>query len=245
MGRHDGKGGLEEALEVMGAEDLRRVIRGIMVWAEAPFRGQVVEEVLNQAAAGEAGWIPEGPSREEVEEALAWAEEALGDGSAEPEEANRRLRLGSAAFRARDYENTRGIFKALLVPLGVWEIDVGADERLGEVLGPGVYDYARHYLISVYMTTPPGERVWALDRALEEMKPIWLFSSPLKRMEEAALEPLPGFEVFLGEWREFLAGKREKGTPTYSQKSWLEEALLREGGPEAQGRDPGGLFPPA
>ncbi len=236
MGRHDGKRGLEEALEVMGAEDLRKVIREILVWAEAPFRGQVIEEVLNQAAAGEAGWIPEGPSGEEVEEALAWAEEALGEGSAEPEEANRRLRLGSAAFRARDYENAREIFGALLVPLGEGEIDVGADDMPGEALGPGVYDYARHYLISVYMTTPPGERVRALDRALKEIKPFWLFSSPLKRMEEAALEPLPDFENFLGEWKEFLVGEREKGTLRYFQKSWLEEALLREGGPEALAR---------
>ncbi len=227
---------LDQALENMEARDLRKAILEILVWAEEPFRGRVVEEVLNQAAAGEGGWRPKGPSPKEVAETLEWAEGVVEGREADAMEMERRLALGSAAFRARNYEDAREIFAALLEPLGAGEIDVGAEELPKDALGPGAFTWAVQYLVAVYMTTSPGERVQALKDALEEVRDFWSISLPLQRMEEAALDPLPGFEGFAKEWMDFLLAEGEKGNLSHSMESWLKEALLRVEGTEGLGR---------
>ncbi len=88
MGGMEGKGRgeaepLEAALAALGAEDLRRLIRRFLVFVGKPLGEQLGDLVLECAARKGAGWRRGGPSREEVEEVLAFAEEAWEEGWAE------------------------------------------------------------------------------------------------------------------------------------------------------------------
>ena len=76
-----------------------------------------------------------------------------------------------------------------------------------EVLNIDVADCAAQYVISVYMTSELAHRTQAVYSAIEQVRHIGNFYSPLAEMQRVAVEPLPEFDDFLVGWRAFVEEK--------------------------------------
>jgi len=121
----------------------------------------------------------------------------------------------------------------LLPPLGEVEIDLGQREMIDEVLGVDVACCAAQYAVAMYMIAAPDQRAAAVCTAIDEMSGIESFWEPLSQMEQVAIEPLAGFELFLPRWRELI----EQGVATekrfdsdVAQPGWLREVAQRTQG---------------
>ena len=88
------------------------------------------EELGSRAARSSSGWTPDGPSSERAAAIVAFAEEAKRSGYADPAAVDGYLREGSNAMLDRDYAAAVQIFRALLVPISVGDIDLGQDEMV-------------------------------------------------------------------------------------------------------------------
>jgi hypothetical protein len=226
----------ESALEAMPAEELRAFIRDQLSGLDETAHARFVSALVDRAARGAAGgWAPQGPTETIVREIEHFAQAARRVGYAEPSEVDTYLCEGSNAFLARGYETAARIFRALLIPVGAGDVDLGEHELVSEVLGVDVAACAAQYAVSVYMITSPQRRGQAVLAVIDDLRGIRDFWKPLEELERAAVEPLPAFGDFLAQWRALLE-KRTAGACDREWDSeddrWLRQVVLRIEGPE-------------
>ena len=226
---------VDEALEAMGAEDLRELVRGLLPWLDDKTHARVTNEIIDRAARGETKWTPSGPTDEGVAEILNFAEAAQRVGHADPSEVDDYLRQGMNAFLAKDYRTAFQIFRALLIPISDGGIDLGQHEMVDEVLGVEVADCAAQYVVAIYMTSVPTQRAKAVKTAIDDMSSAGHFWHPLGELERVAVEPLLDFEDFLHMWsglvQELAAGERQNEWDTEVDR-WRREVVERIEGPD-------------
>ena len=221
---------VDDALDSMGAEDLREMVRDALAWLGDRAHARLTNELISRAARGEKGWTPSGPDDEDVAEVLTFAEAAQRVGYADPSEMDAYLQQGMSTFLSRDYQAASRIFRALLIPISEGEIDLGQDEMADEVLGVDVADCAAQYVVSTYMTIAPAERAGAVMAAIGDTDYVGNFWNPLQELERAAVEPLPDFEDFLQTWRALIqdavAAEQSNGWGNDKDR-WLREVVER------------------
>lgn len=219
----------------MGAEELRDVVREMLLELDERAHGRVVSSLISRAARGGSGWVPSALSGEDVAEILAFAAAAGRVGHADPSDVDEYLRRGSAAFLRKDYTAAFRIFGALLRPIGEGEIDLGQHEMVEEVLGVDPGECAAQHVVSVYMTSAPAKRATAVRSAIDDVRGAGCFMEPLREMERVAVEPLPRLGDFLPQWRALVekeaGGERRNDWDTEADK-WLREVVRRMEGAE-------------
>jgi len=224
---------LEAALTALGADDLREVVREILLELDDRAHGRVASSLIRRAARGGSGWAPAPLSAADVAETVAFAKAAKRVGYADPFDVDERLRRGAAAFLRKDYPAARQIFGALLRPLAEVEIDLGQHEMIDEVLGVDASECAAQYVVSTYMTTDPPQRAEAVRAAIDEVDGVGYFFAPISDMERAAVEPLPGLDEFVAGWRALVASEaaaKRQGEWDTEAHRWLREAVQRAEG---------------
>lgn len=200
----------QAALGALDAEELRDLIREMISWLDESTRARLVDTLVDRAARNRSGWTPAGTTRDAVDEIWSFAKAAKRSGYADPSKVDDYLRQGRNAFLGRDYPSAYRIFRALLVPIGNADIDLGQHEMLDEVLGVDVLACATQYVISTYMTAAPSTRGRAVLSAIDEVRGIGHFWEPLREMERVAVEALPEFGEFLAQWRELSEERVDK-----------------------------------
>jgi len=221
---------VDAALAAMKADELRDLLREMMLEIGDRALARVASSIVSRAARGSSGWVPEALDDSDVAEAVAFAEAAKRVGYAEPSDVDERLRRGAAAFLARDYAVAHRIFGALLRPIAEAEIDLGQHEMIDEVLGVDANECATQYVVSAYMTSAPGRRAEAVRAAIDEVGTVGYFSEPIKAMERAAVEALPGLDDFLSAWRVIVekeAAADRRGDWDIGAPRWLREVAKR------------------
>lgn len=218
------------ALDAMGAEELREIVRDIIPWLDEKTHARLVNALIDRAARNESGWTPVGPFDEGASEIVAFAEAAKRVGYADPSDVDDYLRQGSNAFLRKDYGAAIQIFRALLLPISEVEIDLGQQEMVDEVLGVDVATCATQYVVSMYMTAVPAHRAEAVRSAIAVVSGVGHFWEPLREMECVAVEPLPGLDDFLPRWRVLIErsanGERRSDWDTEEDR-WLREVVQR------------------
>lgn len=175
---------IDGALSALSEDQLRELVRDILPWLDDPAHARVVNRLIDRAARGESGWAPPRPSKRDVSGIVSFAEAARRIGSADPSDVDGYLRQGSSAFLGKDYAAAYSIFRALLLPIGDCEIDLGQHELVDEVLGVEVADCAAQYVVSMYMTAVPDRRAEAVRKALSEVRGIGHLWEPLREMKQ-------------------------------------------------------------
>ena len=225
----------DAALDAMTAGELRLLIRDMLPWLDEALRARFANELVDRAARNGSGWIPNGPTAAAVDEIEAFAGAAQRMGHAEPSEVDTYLREGSHAFLGRNYAAVLQIFRALLLPIGCGDIDLGQHEMLDEVLGVDVAACAAQYVVAIYMTSTPQDRARTVLSAIDEMRDIGHFWEPLRELERVAIEPLSGFDDFLIEWRTLVEHRAQgdrRNDWDSDEDRWLREVVQRTQGPE-------------
>jgi hypothetical protein len=218
------------ALDTMSADELRVFVREIMLELDDKAHNRVVNSLIQRTARNGSGWAPAAVGDAQVAEVIAFVKAAQHRGHADPSQIDEYLQRGSSAFLRKDYETTHRIFGALFPPIGSGEIDLGQDELADEVLGTDTTECAAQYVVTAYMLSPPAERATAVRTAIEVASNIGYIFDPIEDMENVAVEPLPGLDHFLGQWRDLLLRKTtgahavNRGT---EQELWLREVVQR------------------
>lgn len=221
---------IDAALAALGAEELREVLRELLLELGDRAHGRVTTALINRAVRGGSGWTPAAPSAAAVDEAVAFADAAARVGYADPADVDERLRRGSAALLRKDYAAARRIFGALLRPIAAAEIDLGQHELVDEVLGVDAHECTAQYVVAVYMTADPARRAEAVRAAIDEVRGIGHFFEPVREIACAGVEPLPDLAGFLARWRAIVAkeaaGERRRDWDTEADR-WLREVVER------------------
>jgi hypothetical protein len=221
---------IDEALASMGADELREIVRDMLLELDERAHGRVVNSLINRAARGGFGWAPAALSDDDVSEVVAFAKAAERVGQADPAEVDERLRRGSGAFLRKDYAAAHRIFGALLRPIGEGEIDLGQHETVDEVLGTDTGECAAQYVVSAYVLAAPAQRGEVVRLAIEEVRGVGYLMEPIREMERVAVEPLPGLDDFLPQWRAVVAqqagGERQSDWDTEADR-WQREVVRR------------------
>lgn len=224
------RGDLDAALAAMSTDELRKLVRDMLLELGEQARSRVINSLFNRAARGGAGWAPAALTDDEVAEVLLFAKAAARVGHADPSDMDEQLQRGSGAFLRKDYAAAYRIFGALLRPIGEGEIDLGQDEMVSEVLGADTGECAAQYVLSAYMLSPPEARADAVRAAIDEVQGVGHFWEPIRELERVAVEPLPGLEDFLPRWRALIACKpadeRTRDWDTEEHR-WLREVVQR------------------
>jgi len=226
---------IDAALKMMHAEQLRDLIRTLIPWLDDTARARLTNEVVERAARSSNGWAPSRPSEQRVGEIEAFAAAARQSGYSDPSEVDDCLQAGIHAFLARDYAAAARIFRALLIPIGEAEIDLGQEELVDEVLGVDLDACATRYVLAEYMLASPKSRARAVDAAIEAVREVGYFFEPLRSLERLSVEPLPGFDGFLTQWRvlvEQRVANAKKSDWDRREDRWLREVVARTRGPE-------------
>jgi len=221
---------VQAALAAMGADELREVVREMMLELDDRAHGRVASAIIRRGASGGSGWVPAALDDTDVAEAVAFAQAATRVGHADPADVDERLRRGVAAFLRKDYASAHRILGALLRPISEAEIDLGEHETVDEVLGVAAHDCAVQYVVSAYMTSEPARRAQTVRTAIDEVRGVGCFFEPIREMERAATEPLPGLADFLPQWR--AVAEREAAGGRHSDwdreaDRWLREVVRR------------------
>jgi hypothetical protein len=226
---------VDAALATLSADELRDAVHDLLLELDDKAHSRLMSSLIHRAARGGSGWTPAAVGDDEVAGILAFAKVAERIGHADPSEVDEHLRRGSNAFLRRDYDAAHRIFGALLLPIGQGEIDLGQHELVEEVLGADTGACAAQYVVSAYMVSPPAERAATVASAIDEIRGVGHFWEPIREMERVALEPLPGLDDFLRQWRALIArkvaGARKSDWDTEEDR-WLREATLRLEGSE-------------
>ena len=228
--REPARDDVDAALATMSADQLREVVRGMLLELDDKAHCRVMNSLIHRAARGSSGWAPAALSEGEVAHVLAFAKAAARVGRADPSEVDEYLRLGSSAFLRRDYAAAHRIFGALLRPIGEADIDLGQHELVDEVLGVDTGGSAAQHVVSVYMLSPSAERADAVRAAINEVRGVRNFWEPIREMERVAVEPLPELDDFLRRWRALIARKSVDARGSDSdteQDRWLREVVQR------------------
>jgi tetratricopeptide (TPR) repeat protein len=224
---------MKAALEAMSADELRSLIRDLLPWFDEALRARFANALVDRAARNGSGWVPQGPTDAAVKDIEEFAEAAKRIGHADPAEVDAYLREGAKAFFGKDYLAALQIFRALLIPVGDVDIDLGQYEMLDEVLGVDTVACAAQYVACMYMTSTPKDRGKAVLSAIEEMSGIGDFWEPLRELERVAIEPLPDFDDFLSQWKVLVEERVQKGGKSdwdSDEDRWLREVVHRTKG---------------
>lgn len=225
----------EAALDAMDADGLRALVREMMPWLDDVLYARFVNALVERAARTVPSWAPKGPDSARVGEIQEFAEAAKRIGYAEPSEVDAYLREGADAFLAKNYAAALEIFRALLIPAGHGEFDLGQDEMIDEVLGIDPATCAAQYVASMYMTATPKSRGHAVLSAVDQIRSIGNFWKPLRELERVTIEPLPDFDEFLVQWKALVeerVQKDPKNARDTNEDDWLREVVQRTQGPE-------------
>lgn len=226
---------LQAAIAALGADELREVVREIMVELDDQARSRAMNAILRRGARSGSGSVPAVLDDADVAEAIAFAEAVRRVGHGDPVDVDERLRRGVAAFVRRDYAAARRIFGALLPPLADGDIDLGQDELISEVLGVDAAECATQYVVSTYMTSEPTRRAEAVRAAIAEVRGASFFCEPIREMEAAVSDALPGLAEFLAAWRVIVereaVGGRDNDWDGDAPR-WQREVIRRIEGPD-------------
>lgn len=229
---------VDAALDAMDAEQLRGLVRAFIPGLDDATRARLLNEVVDRAARSTGGWTPSSPSERRIKEIEAFAAAARRVYRADPSDVDAYLREGTHAFLAREYAAAYRIFRALLIPIGEGDIDLGQRELVDEVLGTDVDACAKQYVVAMYMTASPTKRASAVFAAIEDVQGIGYFFEPIREIELVAVEPLPDLDDFLVAWRELIeerVGATAKSQWDRGEARWLREVVARTRGPEGLG----------
>jgi hypothetical protein len=219
---------LDRAIGALTAEELRAFVRDALERLDDEPRNALADSLMARAAKGRAGWKPPGPSRRIVADVKRFADAAHRIGYAEPTEVDNFLRLATRAFLAGDHTTARGVFEALLPPIGDGEIDLGQHEMVDEVLSVNPHECAAQYLASVYGTTPLEARAEALGAAMDAVRGVASTWAPLEQMERVTTSPLPELDAFLPRWVKHLEQQPPSDDEAEEDRDrWVLEAILR------------------
>ena len=213
----------------MSADDLREIIREMLLELDEQAHGRAIASIIRRAARNGSGWAP-APVSDEVAEAVAFATVAQRLGHAEPSEVDEHLRRAMGAFLRKDYAAAHQILGTLLRPICNGDIDLGQHEMVDEVLGADTVECAAQYVVSAYMISLPPARADAVCAAIEEVRGVGHFWEPIRAMERAAVEPLPGLDTFLPQWRDLAVRKSaDERTSEWDTEEdrWLREVVQR------------------
>jgi len=223
--------GIDGALEVLDARELRELLRDLLRELDVDTQGRVIDRLVARAARRGTGWVPKGPDEQAVAEAISFAMAAARDHYADPRAVDRFLRRGTDAFLRKDYEAARRIFHALLPPIAGADIDLGQDEMADEVLTVDAGQCAARYVVSTYMTANPERRPAAVHAAIRATGDLGLFREPIAEMESVSVEPLPDLDEFLPRWRDLVEKQVARGATRRGWDSdedrWLREVVQR------------------
>jgi len=225
----------QAALDAMDADGLRALIREMLPWFDDVLQARFANALVDRAARNGSGWVPQGPTDAVVKEVEAFADAAKRVGYAEPSEVDAYLRDGANAYLAKNYAAAFQIFRALLIPVGNVDIDLGQHEMLDEVLGVDPAACATQYVVSMYMTSASKNRGKAVLSAIDEMQGIGHFWEPLGELERVAIEPLPDFDDFLVQWKALVGERVQKDRKNgwdSDEDRWMREVVRRTQGPE-------------
>ncbi len=224
---------VNEALAAMSAEELRAMVRELLLELEGPAQARVLDALMDRAARSSSEWVPDGPSEESISSVVSFAASAKRMGYADPADVDDYLRQGSRAFLSKDYAGAFRIYQALLLSISEGEIYLGQHEMFDEVLSVDVTSCAAQYVVAMYMTAVPARRAQAVLAAIKDVYPVGYFRTPLQEMERVAIEPLPRFDAFLPRWRALIeessAEQEQEGT---AESEWLREVVQRMEGVE-------------
>lgn len=199
---------------------------------EAGPRARLEDALVRHATRAGAGWRPDAPSAQSVEQARAFVAAARRAHQAEPAEVDHYLREGVRASLAGDHEAARAILGAVLPPIAKGDIDLGQDELVDEVLSADLNDCVARYVAAVYLTTPGAERADAVFDALHAAPKLAYTRDPIATIERALGATLPELGEFLPAWVSRL--ERERPEPGAFWESdaerWLREAVGRRDG---------------
>ncbi|MBD3334195.1 MAG: hypothetical protein GF355_01655 [Candidatus Eisenbacteria bacterium] len=67
---------IEAALAAMSAENLRELVRDMLLELDEPAKGRIMNSLIDRATRNASGWTPAGPSNDDVSEILSFAEAA-------------------------------------------------------------------------------------------------------------------------------------------------------------------------
>jgi hypothetical protein len=223
-------GVVEEALGAMDADELRKLVCDMLVELDDHARGLLANRVVDRAARNSSAWTPSGPCHEVVASVVEFAAAARRVGFADPSDVDGCLCGGVKAFLGKDYPAALVIFRELLIPISVADIDLGQHEMLDEVLTVDVSACAAQYVVSMYMTAAPADRAKAVRAAIGDVEGVAHFREPLLEMERVAVEPLPELDDFLPRWRaiieENVADEQRSDWETLRDR-WLREVIRR------------------
>ncbi len=224
---------IDGALAALDADELRELMRDVLLNLDGRPRGRILNELIERAARNRSTWTPSGPSSESVASVHAFVEAAKQVGHADPSDVDDYLRHGTNALLGKNYSNAFVIFRALLIPLSEAEIDLGQHEMVDEVLTVDLSACAAQYVVSMYMTASPPGRAKAVLAAIRDVESVGHFWEPLHEMERVAVEALPDFLEFLPRWRELIESSipsvRSHNAHSNSDR-WLREVVQRMDG---------------
>lgn len=152
-------------------------------------------------------------------------------GRGDPAELDEVLARIGQAWLAGDHMLVRSTVAAISRVLSEG-VDFGQDELYDEVLTADLYELRARVLVSVYLTSEPGERARAIREAMRILQPVassvW---EPLAELAKTALDPLPDFESFVHEWARSL---RTIPPPSdgHLLRAWEREAAQWIDGPD-------------
>jgi hypothetical protein len=87
---------IDAALAALNAEDLRDLIRDLILQLDNKTLPQFTNAIIERAAKGNSGWQPSGPTDEDVSEVLAFAKAAKRVGYADPSEVDDYIEMNQA-----------------------------------------------------------------------------------------------------------------------------------------------------
>ncbi len=220
---------LDEALASMAAEELRELARDMFSELGPKAHYRVVNTLMKKAARTAKGSCSSFLSGEKMAEIEMFAERAIQRGDAYPEDIDEYLQEGSTAFLRRDYRGAAHIFKNILLPIAEGDIYLGQDELISEVLAVEISACAAQYVTAIYMITEKEKRAKAFKETMLALYYEGHFWQPLEELEQTAIEPLPDFESFLGNWRHLLEKDIREGRRYQNdeQNRWLREVVRR------------------
>jgi tetratricopeptide (TPR) repeat protein len=228
---------VEAALAALPAEKLRSFVGAYLRGLDAPARRALWAALVPSAARRPgAGTTKRSADATLCEDIAAFVRTATRVGEGSPAAVDSFLERATRVFLNGDAALARRAFEAILRPLAAAEFSLGEDESLGEVLSTPLDEVVARYLVTVYLTTPAGDRPGAIWDALERFGSVGTVLQPLAAMERAAAAPLDDLTAFAAAWATFLEGRPHGPRTGYGwgigADRMLREAVARAHGVE-------------
>ena len=200
---------VEAALAALPAEKLRAFVATYLRGLDAPARRAFWAALVPRAARRPGARTPKRSADATLcEDIAAFVRTATRVGEGSPAAVDSFLERATRVFLAGDAALARRAFEAILKPLTEAELSLGEDESYGEVLSTPLDEVGARYLVTVYLTTPAGDRPCAIWDALESVGNVsGTVLPPLAAMERVAVAPLDHLSAFAAAWATFLEGK--------------------------------------